>query len=51
MLTSRSWHTGLVQTAMLDGSVQVFTSSTDQGVWRSLGTRSGGEVIAGNVFE
>lgn len=51
VLTSRSWHTGLVQTGMLDGSVQVFSSSTDQMVWRSLGTRSGGEVISGNVFE
>lgn len=45
ILTSRSFHTGLVQAARLDGSVQSFSNGTDLAVWRALGTRSGGETI------
>lgn len=45
ILTSRSFHTGLVQAARLDGSVQSFSSSTERLVWRALGTRAGGESI------
>ncbi len=44
ILTSRSYHTGLIVAAMLDGSVHSFSSSTDQTLWRALGTRAGGEV-------
>ena len=49
VLTSRSWHTGLVQSVLLDGSVQSFSSSTDQVVWRALGTRAGGEVTSNGL--
>jgi hypothetical protein len=45
ILTSRSFHTGLVQAARLDGSVQSFSNGTDLAVWRALGTRAGGETI------
>lgn len=43
-LTSRSWHTGVVNTGMADGSVQTVSNAIDNTVWRALGTRAGGEV-------
>jgi prepilin-type N-terminal cleavage/methylation domain-containing protein/prepilin-type processing-associated H-X9-DG protein len=46
VLTSRSWHTGLVNVCMMDGSVQGFSNTTTKQVWRALGTRSGGEVVS-----
>lgn len=47
-VTARSYHSGgVVNAAMIDGSVQTFSSSVDVSVWRALGTRSGGEVSAG----
>jgi prepilin-type processing-associated H-X9-DG protein len=44
--TSRSYHSGLVNSAMVDGSVRSFPSETDLLVWRALATRNGGEVVA-----
>jgi len=44
-VTSRSHHTGFVQSALMDGSVRAFSSQIDLGVWRALGTRDGGEVM------
>jgi len=44
-VTSRSYHTGIVQSALTDGSVRTISENIDLGVWRSLGTRSGGEVV------
>lgn len=44
VVTSRSHHTGMVNTLMMDGSVKSFSSSTDRFLWRGLGTRSGNEV-------
>jgi prepilin-type N-terminal cleavage/methylation domain-containing protein len=46
MITSRSHHVGLVQTALVDGSVRAITDSIDRKVWHALGTRNGREVIA-----
>lgn len=43
VLTSRSYHTGLVNVALLDGSVRSISDTTDLAVWRALGTRAGGE--------
>ena len=43
ILTSRSYHTGVVNVALLDGSVRSISNSTDLLVWRALGTRAGGE--------
>ena len=45
MITSRSYHTGLVQVALLDGSVRSVSDSVDLTVWRSVGTRAGHEVV------
>lgn len=44
-LPARSHHTGIVQCALMDGSVRSVTSSIELIVWRSLGTRSGAEVV------
>ncbi len=47
IVTSRSYHTGLVNVAKLDGSVSSITESIDRETWHALGTRSGREVIQG----
>lgn len=44
VVTSRSYHPGGVQVMLMDGSVRFVGNSTDQNVWRALGTRAGGEV-------
>jgi prepilin-type processing-associated H-X9-DG protein len=44
-VTSRSYHAGTVNAAMVDGSARNFASDTDQLVWRALGTRNGGEAV------
>lgn len=44
-LTSRSYHVGLVQSVLADGSVRAISSNIDLGVWRALGTRAGGEIV------
>ncbi|NNE00925.1 MAG: DUF1559 domain-containing protein [Pirellulaceae bacterium] len=44
-ITSRSQHPGLVQIAMLDGSVTSVTESVDLTVWRGLGTRANNELV------
>ena len=44
-LNSRSYHTGIVQSALCDGSVRAFSSNIDLRIWRALGTRDGGEVL------
>ncbi len=43
-VTSRSYHPGLVNALLMDGSVRSFPNSISQKIWRVLGTRSGGEV-------
>ena len=45
-ITARSFHTGLVNAALMDGSVRSVRSSVERDVWRALGTRTGGEVIS-----
>ncbi|MEO1617541.1 MAG: DUF1559 domain-containing protein, partial [Planctomycetota bacterium] len=47
MITSRSYHVGLVQVAKVDGSVSSITESIDLDVWHALGTRAGREIIEG----
>jgi len=44
--TSRSYHSGMVNSAMADGSVRSFSSDTDLPVWRALATRNGSETVA-----
>ena len=46
MMTARSYHTGISQILLMDGSVRAIGNSIDLAVWRSLGTRSNGEVIS-----
>ena len=50
MITSRSYHVGLVQSALVDGSVRAITDSIDQEIWHALGTRNGREVLANGDF-
>jgi prepilin-type N-terminal cleavage/methylation domain-containing protein/prepilin-type processing-associated H-X9-DG protein len=44
VITSRSYHPGTVNVAMMDGSVRSIAEEIDLATWRSLGTRVGGEV-------
>jgi len=44
IITSRSFHPGIVQSAFIDGSVRATSNSIDLSVWRAMGTRAGGEV-------
>jgi prepilin-type N-terminal cleavage/methylation domain-containing protein/prepilin-type processing-associated H-X9-DG protein len=39
-VTARSHHSGLVQVAMVDGSVQSYADSVDLAVWRAAATRA-----------
>jgi prepilin-type N-terminal cleavage/methylation domain-containing protein/prepilin-type processing-associated H-X9-DG protein len=43
--TSRSYHSGGVNTAFMDGSMRFIGNSIPQLTWRALGTRNGGEVV------
>lgn len=45
IITSRSYHIGMVNSLLMDGSVRSISQNLDRGVWRSLGTRQGGEVV------
>ncbi|MFM8271927.1 MAG: DUF1559 domain-containing protein [Gemmata sp.] len=45
-VTSRSYHTGLVNVLLMDGSVRSVRSSISQAAWRAAGTRAGGETLA-----
>ena len=42
-VTARSYHTGIVQCLLMDGSVRVISQSVSLPVWRGLGTRAGAE--------
>lgn len=48
IVTSRSFHPGAVQVALVDGSVRVITENVELSTWRSLATRAGGEVVPSN---
>lgn len=45
IITSRSYHEGIVQIALVDGSSRSISENIDLSIWRGLGTRSGGEVL------
>ncbi len=45
VLTSRSYHPGIVNVSLLDGSVRSISNSIDLRVWRAMGTRAGGEIV------
>lgn len=44
-VTSRSWHVGVVQSLLMDGSVRNISENLDLGIWRNLGQRNDGNVI------
>ena len=43
-----SYHAGVVNSVLCDGSVQTYAEDVDPRVWLALGTRDGGEVVAAN---
>lgn len=44
-VTSRSYHIGMVNSVMMDGSTRSFSENMDINVWRALGTRAGSELV------
>ncbi len=42
-ITARSYHTGVVHVALMDGSVRSVSNSISWATWRALGTRAGDE--------
>lgn len=46
-----SWHPGVCQFAMCDGSVHAVSTSIDLEMYRRLGVRDDGEVISDNVLQ
>jgi hypothetical protein len=44
-VTSRSYHPGVVNVCLMDGSCRSISETIDLTVWRALGTRQGGEVV------
>ena len=47
---ARSEHRGGAVAAMADASVNFFTDNVDATVWQQLGSRAGGETIAGGAY-
>lgn len=45
VITSRSFHPGLVQTAFVDGSVRPMPDTVERGIWQALATRAGSESV------
>jgi hypothetical protein len=45
-VTSRSYHPGIVNVLLMDGSVRSVSNNISLDTWRALGTRAGGEVVA-----
>ncbi len=46
-ITARSYHPGLVNVMLMDGSVRAVRNGIAAATWRALGTRAGGETIPG----
>ena len=44
-MTARSYHPGVVNVLLMDGSVRTVSSGINLATWRALGSRNGGEVI------
>lgn len=49
-ITSRSYHSGGVNSLFGDGSVRYIKSSINGDTWRALGTFAGGEVVSADAF-
>jgi prepilin-type processing-associated H-X9-DG protein len=46
IVTSRSFHPGVVNVALVDGSVRTIAETIDLQTWRAIATRAGGEVAS-----
>ena len=46
-VTSRSHHTGMVHSLLMDGSVRGITENVDLKTWQNLGSRIDGQVLGG----
>lgn len=46
VVSARSWHSGGVNVAMLDGSVRFVTDTIDLDVWAAMSTCNGGETLS-----
>ena len=44
-VTARSFHPGIVNATLMDGSTRSISETIDLGQWRALSTRNGGEII------
>jgi prepilin-type N-terminal cleavage/methylation domain-containing protein/prepilin-type processing-associated H-X9-DG protein len=47
---SSSYHPGVANAVMCDGSVKAFKESVNRNTWMALGTRAGGEVISSDSY-
>ncbi len=45
-ITARSYHPGIVNALVMDGSVRSISETVDLNAWRAFGTRGGAEVIS-----
>jgi hypothetical protein len=45
VVTSRSHHSRIVNTAFMDGSVRTISAGIDATAWQALGTRAGAETV------
>jgi len=45
-ITARSYHPGIVNVGLMDGSVRSVSENISLQVWRALGTRAGGELVS-----
>jgi len=45
VITSRSYHTGIVNSLLMDGSVRSISNNIDLNTWRNLGARADGNVL------
>jgi hypothetical protein len=46
VITARSYHPGIVNVVLMDGSTRSIAENIDLLVWRALGTRAGGDVVS-----
>jgi prepilin-type N-terminal cleavage/methylation domain-containing protein/prepilin-type processing-associated H-X9-DG protein len=46
LFKANSWHAGSVNLLLLDGSVRIVSENVDAGVWRAVGSASGGEAVS-----
>lgn len=44
-ITARSYHAGIVNSVLMDGSVRSFSDTVDLATWRGLSTRAGAELL------